>query len=205
MPVATAMLAMGTNRLSFRGGSMGGTFRDGDCLFVEVKAFESLQPGDVVAYREDEKAVAHRIVERDAVGWITQGDGNRLRDRRVLRPARLIGQVAEYERNGIRYPVAGGPAGLRRARWLHVLARGRRMSFFCLAPPYRLLRASRVTRLFWRPEFVHLRLAGNDGGILKFIHRDRTVACWFAGENRWVCRKPYDLVLDAPGGGKRKW
>ncbi len=177
---------------------MRGTFRDGDCLFVAAIPFDALQPGDIVAYREDEKSVAHRIVGRRAAGWITQGDGNRYPDRRALPSERLIGRATEVERNGIRLPVVNGPEGLRRARRLHTLARVRRAVFFCLAPPYRLLRALRLARIFWRPTFVQLRLTGNDGEFLKFLHRGRTVACWFKSEKRWVCRKPYDLVLPTP-------
>ncbi len=177
---------------------MRSTFRDGDSLFVEAMPFDALQAGDVVAYREDDKTVAHRIVGRRVTGWITQGDGNRLRDRRVLPPEQLIGRVTNYERNGLRNPVVNGAAGLRRARRLHTLARVRRMTFSCLAPPYRLLRTMRLARIFWRPDFVRLRLNGNDGEVMKFLHRGRTVACWFKHEKRWVCRKPYDLVLPTP-------
>jgi len=188
-------------RLSFSGGSMGGTFSDGDCLFVQKIPFDALQPGDVVAYRGDEKAVAHRIVGRSAGGWMTQGDGNRGADRHPLSADRLIGKVIEFERNGIRHPVVNGTAGLRRARWLHNRARWSRALFFCAAPLYRLLRSSRVARVLWRPAFMRLRVAGCEGDCLKFIHRGRTAACWFPGEERWTCRKPYDLVLDAPGDG----
>ncbi len=190
-------------RLAFRGGSMCGTFRDGDCLWVDNTPYNEYQLGDVVAYREDEKTVSHRIVGRTPAGWVTQGDANRWSDRRVLRAEEMIGRVVAMERAGVRRSVVGGAAGLRRARWLHVRARLRRWACECLAPFYRLLRATHLVRFLWHPSVLRLKLVmlaedSSHETCIKYLVRGRAVACWFPAEQRWSCRKPYDLVLSPP-------
>ena len=190
-------------RFAYRGGSMRGTFRNGDCLWVDAAPYDALALGDVVAYREDEKTVSHRIVGQTPSGWLTQGDANRRPDRGVLRAEGLIGRVVTMERAGARRPVVGGAAGLRRARWLHVRARLRRWVYACLAPLYRLLRATHLARLIWHPRVLRLRLAtatvgAPDEYCIKYLVRGRTAARWFPSKQRWLCRKPYDLVLMPP-------
>ena len=185
-------------RLSYRGESMRGTFQDGDCLWVSPVSFAALQVGDVVAFQSSGKAVAHRIAKRAGDGFLTRGDGNLHRDAAPLTRALLIGKVVERERGGVRAAVAGGPAGRRRARLCHGACRLRILLLFPWAPVYRLFRASRLMRLLWRPQIVAARFAGSGGEFTKFIHRGGTVACWIPHEQRWTCRKPYDLILDPP-------
>jgi len=156
-----------------------------------------LQVGDVVAFDAGGKAISHRIMGREAKGWVTRGDGCPGRDGELLTPERLIGKVMERERAGARDTVTGGRRGLRRARRLHGAARLRRICFRVLAPPYRLLRASHLVAALWRPRIVKARFAGPEGVLIKRIHRGRTVACWSPQDQRWDCRKPYDLVLES--------
>lgn len=185
-------------RLAYRGESMRGTFAQGDCLWICPVPFDSLQPGDVVAIDSGHRAVAHRIASRSKEGLWTKGDSSLRRDSAPLTPPRLIGKVMERERRGVRSAVAGGRAGRRRALLLQGVCRLRILLLFPLAPFYRLLRASRLTPLLWRPRIVSARFACAGGELTKFIHRKGTVACWTSQEQRWICRKPYDLILDPP-------
>lgn len=185
-------------RLSYRGESMRGTFVDGDCLWVSRVSFASLQMGDVVAFQSSGKAVAHRIAGRDARGFRTRGDGNLHRDAAPLAPENLIGKVMERERGGACSAVVGGVRGWRRAMALHGICRVRQVLRSLLSPSYRLLRASRLMSLLWRPQIMAARFAGSGGEFTKYIHRGETVACWIPHERRWTCRKPYDLILDPP-------
>lgn len=184
---------------AYRGGSMSGTFRDGDCLSVISIPFSQLVQGDVVAYRQADKTICHRIIKKTQSGWITQGDGNRLPDALPLQEGNFIGRVMTYERKSTCRPTLGGQAGLKQARLLHAHAH-----FFCMArslltPPYRLLRALRLVSLFWHPQVLRLKLGNSDNSLcIKYIFKGRTVACYFPSELRWSCRKPYDLVLTPP-------
>ena len=185
-------------RLAYRGDSMGGTFRGGDCLWIEPVAFAALRVGDVVAMEVEGKAVAHRLAGRAGDGFSTRGDAGRRPDPEVLHSDRLIGRVMVRERGGRRTPVAGGWAGRCRAGVLHGWWRGCAWGMFPLAPLYRRLRAGRWLARIWKPQVTVVRFTGVEGPFAKYIHRGRTVACWIPGEGRWTCRKPYDLVLGPP-------
>ena len=181
-----------------RGSSMRGTLAEGDCLWIAEVPFDSLQVGDVVAFNSGGKIMAHRLAERTASVFLTQGDGNWRRDAAVLPPGGLIGKVMERERGGVRSLVVGGPHGRRRAAFLHGISLLRWIALASLAPAYRLVRASRVVSLVWRPRIFTVRFASRTGSITKFIHRGRTIAYWIPHAEEWACRKPYDLLLFPP-------
>ena len=185
-------------RLAYRGRSMRGVFKDGDCLWVAAIAFAALQRGDVVAFNSGGKMIVHRIVGRRAGGFITQGDASQRRDRECLAPECLIGRVAERERAGKRSPVMGGIRGRLQGGILRTIYKARRLAAMALAAPYRLIRASGLTPLLWRPRITAVRFSEGRRDFTKFIHRGKTVACWFPHERRWTCRKPYDLILAPP-------
>jgi len=109
-----------------------------------------------------------------------------------------MGKVVEREHGGIRLPVAGGRRGRRRAAILHAVSFIRWNLLALLAPAYRLLRASRVVSLLWKPRILVVHFPGGKGGITKFIHRGRTAAAWEPHAGQWKCRKPYDLILAPP-------
>ena len=177
---------------------MRGTLAAGDVLRIRTAAPGDLRLGDVVAFRSGGQVLAHRIVGFEDGVFRTQGDGNWRRDSAPLAPAEIIGLVAERERAGKLSPVAGGNRGLRRAGILHALAFLRWGILALLAPAYRGLRARRWLVPLWRPRVVAVRFSAAGRSTVKFIHRGRTVACWNPQEERWTCRKPYDLVLAPP-------
>jgi hypothetical protein len=55
-----------------------------------------------------------------------------------------------------------------------------------------------LVRVLWHPRFTMARFACPEGYLIKFIHLGRTAACWAPHERRWICRRPYDLVLTPP-------
>ncbi len=181
-----------------RGNSMRGTLADGDGLWLAPGPPATLQVGDVVAYRSGRLVMAHRIVDRDTDGFRTQGDGNWRRDAARLAPEQLLGIVTARERRGVRTPVVGGRRGRWRAGWLHGCAFFRWLLLTGLAPVYGMVRISRLGRLAWRPRVLAVRFTAAGGTLIKYIHQGQTVACWAAGEPRWICRKPYDLILSPP-------
>jgi hypothetical protein len=185
-------------RLAYRGRSMRGAFKDGDCLWVSTVPFACLQQGDVVAFGSGGKTIAHRIVGREAGGFITQGDACPRRDWDYLTPERLIGRVIERERTGKRSAVTGGRRGRGQGAILRAANRVLRLIVLAMDTPYRLTRASRLAQLLWRPRITAVQFYEGEGEFTKFIHRGKTVACWFPHARRWTCRKPYDLILSPP-------
>ena len=178
---------------------MRGTFRDGDRLGIEAVPFDSLRPGDVVAFHSGGKLVAHRIAGRVGRTCRTRGDGNLRCDATPLGAEELIGKVKMRYRGNSCAAVAGGWRGRQRARLGHGLCRADRCFRWLFSPVYRVLRASRLASLLWKPHIVAARFACPEGSLTKFIHRGETVARWIPEERRWTCRKPYDLVLEPPG------
>ena len=78
------------------------TLQAGDGLWVFPVVLDSLQVGDIVAFRSGGHVMAHRIAGKDGGRFLTQGDGNWRRDSAPLEPADLIGKVEERSRAGVR-------------------------------------------------------------------------------------------------------
>ncbi len=192
---------------AYHGGSMLGTLRPGDQLVIEPVPFTAMRPGDVVAFRptaaDDEKIpIVHRVVAIRPAGLLTQGDNNAQVDAELVTADRLLGRVTYVEGGGRRRLVRGGRAG---QLWV-VYLRARRRVYHLAARlghgPYQFLRASGLMRRVWRPRITRLRLVNNRGTLVKYVCGGRTVARWWPDQNRFECRKPYDLVIPRPDGAE---
>ena len=177
---------------------MWGTLAEGDCLWVSPIPFDSLQVGDVVAFKAGGKVVVHRIVQRAENAFRTQGDGNWSRDSAPLAAANLVGKVVERDHRGVRFSVAGGARGHRRAIVLRAISRWRLRSRRGRTLLYGLLRASRIAVLLWRPRIAVVSFASPAGPTVKYVHQGRSVAFWRPQAGKWECRMPYDLILSPP-------
>lgn len=76
-------------------GSMEPSIMTGDMVFVKETDGDSLQVGDVIAYRSGGAVITHRIVEIATEGgekrYITQGDANDSPDQTSVKPAEVEG------------------------------------------------------------------------------------------------------------------
>jgi len=113
----------------YRGMSMRGTFRPGDCLIVEGTSLCHMRSGDVIVFRGTDNEgrtseVVHRVVRIALGGLVVQGDNSAALDNVLVGQERLVGKVTHIERNGNTSPVWGGHIGLFRARVLHLKRRG---------------------------------------------------------------------------------
>jgi signal peptidase I len=188
----------------YHGRSMAGTFRPGDCLTVTTVPLADVRPGDVVVYRglgqngaDDE--LVHRVMGFSSNGLVVRGDNNPCNDSTLVTENNLVGRVSHGYRGGKRFPVRGRWSGLMRARVLHGSRRiwevlwnavrylGRRT--------YRWLRKSGLVARLWRPSIVKVQLMTDNGPLVKYVCRNRTVASHWVNEGRFRCRKPYDLVI----------
>lgn len=185
--------------LPYSGSSMEGTFAYGDVLLVLPVAYNIVRVGDVIAARRPrmnptKALVVHRVQGRKNGALITRGDTCLAPDSTAVLSADLVGRVVLVQRDGKVRPVLGGRRGQLWAQWLRL----RRCLMALGRLPYRLLRGSGIGRRFWWPDVVRICIETEQGVIVKYVHRGRTIARWWPGEDLFWCRKPYDLVIDNP-------
>jgi len=178
---------------------MKGTFRAGDILFTESIAPENVRRGDVLVFfssrhNDMHSVVAHRVIAHVSGGFVTKGDTLNFPDTNLVCEQHVLGRVIQVQRGSRVYPVKNGWRG---RLWAHYLRLRRHLLSFARAP-YHWLRASNVTRRLWRPQVASITLATPHGPVVKYLHTGKTVAIWQPDTLAYWCRKPYDLVLDAP-------
>ena len=195
------------NRRFYRGVSMLGTFRPGDYLTVEPVPLAAIRPGDVVIYRGREESgepesIVHRVVAITPGGLATKGDNSPYVDGQPVTQDTLLGRVTHAQWGGRVRPVWGGRRGLLRARMLHARCAMQRLGWQWLSivgrRPYRWLRESGLVDRLWQPAITPVRVETEDGPLVKYVHRGRTVAWWWPERGRFRCRRPYDLMISRP-------
>jgi signal peptidase I len=196
------------DRASFyHGNSMLGTFRPGDRLIAEPVPITAIRPGDVVVYRGREELgqperIVHRVVAVTPGELVTQGDNSPYVDAEPVHPDTLLSRVTHVERDGRVRRVWGGRWGLLRARALHAWWVGHRLGWRLLRimgrRAYRRLREGGLVRRLWRPAATRIRVEAEDGPLVKYVHRGRTVAWWWPKTESFRWHRPYDLVIPRP-------
>ncbi len=185
----------------YNGPSMLPTFRPGQLLFVRPLE-QAPAAGDVLvfSYPSRNRNIVHRLVSISGAQLITRGDNNLRYDAFQVQVEQVIGRVEHVKGGGVVRPVLGGWRGLWKARvhwaglWLDIFVRR------IFWRPYQLLRLSGLVARVWQPTIVRLSLNNESGALVKYIHKKRTVALWFPSQQRFVCRKPYDLAILYPTG-----
>jgi signal peptidase I len=186
----------------YSGSSMLGTFQPGDRLIIEPVPFTAVRPGDVVAFypstgNNEDVPIVHRVVAVEPTGLLTRGDNKSMIDREPVTADRLVGKVAYVERSG-RGSVHGGHAGQLWVKYLRGRFLVRNMVAKLGGRLYGYLRASDLIRTVWRPKIIQMWLVSNHKVQVKYVCGRRTVARWWPHEQRFECRKPYDLVISRP-------
>jgi hypothetical protein len=186
---------------TYEGNSMTGVFQPSDRLTIEVADIQDIRLGDIVAFVQSDdihspEEWVHRVIAVKSCGLVTRGDNSQHSDPTTVTADKLLGRITHLERDGVIRPVRGGRLGLWRARllhaWQYVHRLGRR--------PYAALRESRLMSYLWRPHISQVRLTTDDGPLIKFLYKGRTVARWWPEAGRFECCKPFDLVILRPDG-----
>lgn len=180
---------------------MRGTFRRGDIVLVAPVKWQDIVQGDIIAFRCDgydktSNVVVHRVARSTPVSVVTRGDTCRSPDPVAVRVECLVGRASFVLRNGHRLPIVGGRLGNVWAFLLRMLERIRP----CFRFLYRPVRRSGLLQLLWQPRVLQMHLVTSEGTLIKYIHKQRTVAWWWPESGRFWCRRPYDLVLERPMG-----
>ena len=97
----------------YTGNSMRGMFVDGERLFLEDAAFDSLRVGDIVAIFDRTPYCVHRVVELAPDRAVTMGDNNMRPDAFPLTPASSLKRVVHAQGlDGSLRAVHGGESGM---------------------------------------------------------------------------------------------
>lgn len=176
-----------------------GTFKPGDRLRIENLPFALIKKGDTVVFvgakRDSDDFVVHRVADESPASLVTRGDNSSSNDEEPVTEKNIVGKVTHYERNGKIHKVWNRRLGMLRAKVLHNRMHVIKAVKFFLSKPYRMIKKTGIVAKLWRPEIKTIQFETQDGPLIKYIHKGRTVAnCWVES-NRWWFRRPYDFVI----------
>lgn len=178
---------------------MKGTFKPGDKLTIEKIPLKQVRKGDAIIFRiakKDEDAfVVHRVVDLTPNGLVTRGDNCGEQDKELVAEENIYGRVIEYDRKGKIYRTWNSRLGMMRAGALHGRLQFIRILIFFLRKPYLMIRESGIVAKLWRPEIEIIHFETPNGPLIKYVHKDRTVAVYWTDKGHWWCRCPYDLIV----------
>ena len=199
IPISWRIMAENNLCYVYNGSSMLPTFHPGQLLLV-IPLSHTPGKGDVILFSDpsQDRNVVHRVISVSGFSLRTRGDNNLRTDAASIQFEHVLGKVEKEEVSGHLRPVMGGWRGLLRARvrWGTLYVENLvRQTFW---RPYRLLRLSGQVAHIWRPMIVRLQLQNENEPLVKYIHKQRSVATWFPLRKVFECRKPYDLVISPP-------
>lgn len=188
-----------TDQFIYSGLSMHPTFKPGQLLYIRP-TMNGLSVGDVIVYSDHNQKinVVHRVVKiKDGLVY-TRGDNNPYNDVNPIHPKDILGVVVKVNQNGSIASVQGGKAGYRRLQ--HQAKRNRIAHFLksLLFPFYRNIKASGIVPKIWHPEIKKIHLETQNGFVIKYVSRNRTVAQWDSVSKRFTYQHPYDLLITPP-------
>ena len=186
------------NKFRYAGSSMRSTFKPGQVLYLRPTV-KGIVAGDIVVYDSGGEYIVHRVKEVKEKGISTRGDNNLHDDVNFVSLGQIVGVVETVDDWGSFHSVKGGRKGLwiARLRW-GVLALNNYLRPV-VGAPYRWLKVSHWINKVWHPEVTSIQLRIPEGIIIKFIVRGKTVASWQPQLKRFICRRPYDLIIHSPG------
>jgi len=175
------------------------TFKPGQLLYVRP-AVEDIAVGDVIVFKNKTKTnfVVHRVIKIDHGQFFTRGDNNPYDDPDPVHPEEVLGVVKWADQDGTITAVRGGNAGFRRSQSQkcrrNLVNRFMRLFF----PLYRFIKSSEIIPKLWHPEIKKIQIKTENGVLIKYLHRNHTVAQWDSGSNQFDCRHLFDLVIKTP-------
>jgi hypothetical protein len=110
----------------------------------------------------------------------------------------LLGRVTSFKRKGKKHRIRSGYLGLLRVQIFRIRFPFKRLIKFVLKRPYQLLRKSGLIKRFLDPKVEKIFFTSEKGILIKYMRGKKVVAKWWPEENRFLCRKPYDLIINDP-------
>lgn len=173
------------------------TFKPGEILYVRAE-IRDIQPGDVVVFHSEGVQIVHRVVSVSSEGFLTRGDNNLGEDERVVRREEIIGVVVGKDFWGNQESVTGGKKGLEKAKRRWRLREIHQKTLPIIGFPYRWLKRKGWVRKLWHPRIVKIKIRSPKGEIIKYLFKGKVIALWLPGSAQFFCKRPFDLVIQAP-------
>lgn len=187
------------NQFRYHGRSMLPTFKPGQVLYVRP-ASRQIEPGDIVVFKSDTvDYIVHRVNSISNEGIHTRGDNNPFEDEQPVRFDQIIGIVEKKDDWGVVQSVIGGRKGLLIARIRWFIYSTLQKSLPIIGFPFRILKPRRWIGKVWHPKITKLELRVQENILIKYIIHGKTVAIWQPDQNRFFCKRPYDLIISRPG------
>jgi len=184
-------------KFHYKGPSMLPTFKPGQVLYIRPQE-RAIKPGDVVVFSRGNEYIVHRVIAVNPEGISTRGDNNPHDDLWLLTPDQILGVVEKTEDWDKAHAVRGGTPALLKAKTRWGIKALFTRSLPWLGAPYRWLKARRWAAKFWHPSVTQIQLQTNEGVMIKYLVLGKTVATWYPRSGRFICRRPYDLVIFPP-------
>jgi hypothetical protein len=186
---------------AYVGSSMNPTLREPEIMEIRPYDRRPLRVGDVAFFLspEADQPVVHRIIRVTPAGISTIGDNSTQKDKFLLQPKHIKGQVVAAWRGQKRRKIAGGLQGrLTTSRWL----RWRRGLDRGLSPLLRPLYQALSHRglIAWlvpaslRPRVVVFQVRGRDQFQLLLGHR--IIGRYDDQRHQWQIQRPFQLFVD---------
>jgi len=160
-----------------------------DFLIIEPCNLISLRIGDVIAFARDSDEgkindqIVHRIIRVVKDHLITKGDHNRRPDMLPVTKSNLIGKVVAFEREGKTHKVRSGSVGLIIVRTRCVFRRARYLLINKMRRFLPVRRIRNIVFFLWKPKIQKLKFSTAEGLVIKWVHRNRTIASWRPEKN----------------------
>ena len=179
---------------------MKASFRVGDRLHIKPALINKVKKGDVIIFKGtdhngEEKELVHRVVSINKDGLVTRGDNNRQNDDILVTQKNFKGVVTHFERNGKKKPVKHGFQGMIKAKIRYLTLSIKRLIRMIFRMPYRALKKSGLVPKIWKPDIKKIYIKTPDEEIIKYIHSSHTVAQVWPKKRKFLCKKPYDLII----------
>jgi signal peptidase I len=187
------------SRFFYKGRSMYPTLKQGEILYTRP-VFRDLTPGDIIVYFDPDqhKNIVHRIIAIKDNLFVTRGDNNPNPDSKLIPLHNIIGKVNYIDSTGITKPVRGGKPGLILSHFQNLRNIIGNNLYILISPLYKWIKKTCIVSKLWHPKISRLIIKTGSGDLIKFIHRNRTVAVWNPSTGSFSCHPNYKLIIDAP-------
>ena len=108
----------------------------------------------------------------------------------------IIGKVIKYDRMGKTCKAWNGGLGRLNALMHHFRQHIIRIIKFFFRKPYCMIRKSGIVTKLWHPEIEIIHFDTPNGPIVKYMHKGKIIAIYWAEKDSWKFRRPYDLLIE---------
>ena len=123
-------------------------------------------------------------------------------DKKPIDSEHIIGRVEAIIENGQKIKFETDKLKLLQVRIKWIFLDIKRLLKKPLKPIYRYLKSiliiSKIPQKNFQKKIKKIILKSPDGEVVKFLFKGRTVAQWWPEQDRFFCKKPFDILISRP-------